>query len=323
MGVPRRLKIIEKPEIILEKVPFIEYDKGRTNTSEQETKQRKDIMDQSKRKTVALNAAKARLLAVQMVHDAASGHPGGSLSCLDVLATLYFDVMNVDVNDPRKADRDRFVMSKGHCSPALYPVLALKGFFPVEELKMFRRVEGHMSGHVEMNHVKGVDMSTGSLGQGISVAVGMALAGKVKNQDYRVYSVLGDGEIAEGQCWEAFMSAAKYKLDNLCACIDVNGLQIDGRTCDVMPSEPLDKKLEAFGWHVIKIDGHDYDAIDAAYAEAAATKGQPTMILAQTVKGKGVSFMENDAGWHGKAPNDEQFAQAKAELEAKIKELEG
>ena len=280
-------------------------------------------MDASKRKLLALNAAKARLLAVQMVHGAASGHPGGSLSCLDVLTTLYFDVMNVDVNDPRKDDRDRFVMSKGHCSPAVYPVLALKGFFPVEDLKMFRRIDGHMSGHVEMNHVKGVDMSTGSLGQGISVAVGMALTGKVANKDYRVYSILGDGEIAEGQVWEAFMSAAKYKLDNLCACIDVNGLQIDGRTGDVMPSEPLDKKLEAFGWHVIKIDGHDFDAIEAAYAEAAATKGQPTMILAKTIKGKGVSFMEDNAGWHGKAPNDEQMAQAKAELEAVIKELEG
>ena len=280
-------------------------------------------MDASKRKLLALNAAKARLLAVQMVHGAASGHPGGSLSCLDVLTTLYFDVMNVDVNDPRKEDRDRFVMSKGHCSPAVYPVLALKGFFPVEELKMFRRIDGHMSGHVEMNHVKGVDMSTGSLGQGISVAVGMALAGKQNKKDYRVYSILGDGEIAEGQVWEAFMSAAKYNLDNLCACIDVNGLQIDGRTCDVMPSEPLDKKLEAFGWHVIKVDGHNYDEISAAYAEAAATKGKPTMILAKTVKGKGVSFMEDNAGWHGKAPNDEQMAQAKAELEAAIKELEG
>ena len=280
-------------------------------------------MDASKRKLLALNAAKARLLAVQMVHGAASGHPGGSLSCLDVLTTLYFDVMNVDVNDPRKDDRDRFVMSKGHCSPAVYPVLALKGFFPVEDLKMFRRIDGHMSGHVEMNHVKGVDMSTGSLGQGISVAVGMALAGKQNKKDYRVYSILGDGEIAEGQVWEAFMSAAKYGLDNLCACIDVNGLQIDGRTCDVMPSEPLDKKLEAFGWHVIKIDGHNYDEISAAYAEAAATKGKPTMILAKTVKGKGVSFMEDNAGWHGKAPNDEQMAQAKAELEAAIKELEG
>ena len=280
-------------------------------------------MDASKRKLLALNAAKARLLAVQMVHGAASGHPGGSLSCLDVLTTLYFDVMNVDVNDPRKDDRDRFVMSKGHCSPAVYPVLALKGFFPVEDLKMFRRIDGHMSGHVEMNHVKGVDMSTGSLGQGISVAVGMALAGKQNKKDYRVYSILGDGEIAEGQVWEAFMSAAKYGLDNLCACIDVNGLQIDGRTCDVMPSEPLDKKLEAFGWHVIKVDGHNYDEISAAYAEAAATKGKPTMILAKTVKGKGVSFMEDNAGWHGKAPNDEQMAQAKAELEAAIKELEG
>ena len=276
-----------------------------------------------KLKTLVCTAAKARLLAVQMVHDAASGHPGGSLSCMDVLTALYFDVMKVDPSDPRNPNRDRFVMSKGHCSPALYPVLALRGFFPVEELKMFRRIDGHMSGHVEMKHVKGVDMSTGSLGQGISVAVGMALAGKTQQQDYRVYSILGDGEIAEGECWEAFMSAAKYKLDNLCACIDVNGLQIDGRTCDVMPSEPLDKKLEAFGWHVIKINGHDYAQILAAYEEAKTVKGQPTMILAQTVKGKGVSFMENDAGWHGKAPNDEQFAQAKAELEAQIKELEG
>ena len=274
-------------------------------------------------KTLALNAAKARLLGVQMVHDAASGHPGGSLSCMDVLTALYFDVMNVDTANSKDPNRDRFVMSKGHCSPAVYPVLALRGFFPVEDLKMFRRVDGHMSGHVEMQHVNGVDMSTGSLGQGISTAVGMALAGKIKGQDYRVYSILGDGEIAEGQVWEAFMSAAKYKLDNLCACIDVNGLQIDGKTCDVMPSEPLDKKLEAFGWHVIKIDGHDYEAIEAAYAEAATVKGKPTMILAKTVKGKGVSFMEDNAGWHGKAPNDEQMAQAEAELTAAIKELEG
>ena len=282
-----------------------------------------DIMDQSKRNMLALNAAKARLTAVEMVHRAASGHPGGSLSCLDVLTTLYFDVMNVNVDDPRNPDRDRFVMSKGHCSPAVYAVLNLKGFMSDEDVKLFRSIDGHISGHVEMNHVKGVDMSTGSLGQGISVAVGMALAGKVANKNYRVYSILGDGEIAEGQVWEAFMSAAKYKLDNLCACIDVNGLQIDGRTCDVMPSEPLDKKLEAFGWHVIKIDGHDYEAIEAAYAEAATVKGKPTMILAKTVKGKGVSFMEDQAGWHGKAPNDEQMAQAKAELEAVIKELEG
>ena len=200
-------------------------------------------------------------------------------------------------------------------------MLALRGFFPEEDLRLFRSIEGHMSGHVEMHHVPGVDMSTGSLGQGISAAVGMALAGKINKKDYRVYAILGDGEIAEGQVWEAMLSAAKYKLDNLCACVDVNGLQIDGRTADVMPTEPLDKKFEAFGWHVIHVDGHDYAQIEKAYAEAAATKGQPTMILAKTVKGKGVSFMENNAGWHGKAPNDEQYAQAKAEAGGSETEL--
>jgi len=275
------------------------------------------------KKTLALNAAKARLLAVQMVYEAASGHPGGSLSCLDVLTALYYEEMNVDPADPRNPQRDRFVMSKGHCSPAVYPTLALRGFFPVEDLKMFRRIDGHMSGHVEMKHIPGVDMSTGSLGQGISAAVGMALAGKVAKKDYRVYAILGDGEIAEGQVWEAFLAANKYKLDNLCAIVDVNGLQIDGATKDVMPTEPLDDKFRAFGAHVITIDGHDFDAILAAFAEARATKGQPTVILAKTVKGKGVSYMENSAGWHGKAPNDEQFAQAKAELEAAIAALEG
>ena len=280
-------------------------------------------MEKLSTKQLALTAAKARLLGVTMVYDAASGHPGGSMSCMDVLTALYFNEMNVDPQDSKNPDRDRFVMSKGHCSPAVYPVLALRGFFPVEELKMFRRIDGHMSGHVEMKHVNGVDMSTGSLGQGISVAVGMALAGKVQNKDYRVYSILGDGEIAEGQVWEAFMSAAKYKLDNLCAVVDVNGLQIDGRTCDVMPTEPLDEKFAAFGAHVIKIDGHDFDAIQAAFAEARTVKGKPTVILAKTVKGKGVSFMEDNAGWHGKAPNAEQYATAKAELEAKIAELEG
>ncbi|MCI8844326.1 MAG: transketolase [Oscillospiraceae bacterium] len=273
-------------------------------------------------KSLAIHATKARMLAVQMVHDAASGHPGGSLSCLDVLTTLYFSVMKIDPSNPQDPSRDRFVMSKGHCSPALYPVLALRGFFPTEDLKLFRSIEGHMSGHVEMR-IPGVDMSTGSLGQGISTAVGMALGGKLNHKDYRVYAILGDGELAEGQVWEAMMSAAKYKLDNLCACVDVNGLQIDGRTADVMPTEPLDKKFEAFGWHVIQIDGHDYGAIEKAYAEAATVKGKPTMILAKTTKGKGVSFMEDQAGWHGKAPNDEQYAQAKSELEAKLKELEG
>ena len=242
-------------------------------------------MDNIKEKQLRLEAAKARLLCVQMVYEAASGHPGGSMSCLDVLTDLYFDVMKVDPKDPKNPDRDRFVMSKGHCSPALYPVLALRGFFPVEELHMFRRIDGHMSGHVEMKYVPGVDMSTGSLGQGISTAVGMALAGKQSGKNYRVYSILGDGEVAEGQVWEAMMAASKYHLDNL--------------------------------------DGHDFAQISAAFKEAAETKGQPTMILARTVKGKGVSFMENNAGWHGKAPNDEQWAQAKAELEAAIKELEG
>ena len=272
---------------------------------------------------LAIKANEARVLGLTMVHDAASGHPGGSMSCMDLVTALYFNVMHVDTQNPQDPDRDRFVMSKGHCSPALYPVLALRGFFPVDELHMFRRIDGHMSGHVEMHHVRGVDMSTGSLGQGVSAAVGMALGGKLNHKDYRVYAVMGDGELDEGQGWEAFMSAAKYKLDNLCVIVDVNGLQIDGATKDVMPLEPLDQKFAAFGFHVITINGHDFDQILSAYQEAAATKGQPTVILAKTVKGKGISFMENDAGWHGKAPNDQQLEQAVSELKAKIKELEG
>ena len=272
---------------------------------------------------LAIKANEARILGLTMVHDAASGHPGGSMSCMDLVTALYFNVMYVATPNPQHPDRHRFVMSKGHCSPALYPVLALRGFFPVDELHMFRRIDGHMSGHVEMHHVRGVDMSTGSLGQGVSAAVGMALGGKLNHKDYRVYAVMGDGELDEGQGWEAFMSAAKYKLDNLCVIVDVNGLQIDGATKDVMPLEPLDQKFAAFGFHVITINGHDFDQILSAYQQAAATKGQPTVILAKTVKGKGISFMENDAGWHGKAPNDEQLAQAVSELKAKIKELEG
>ena len=274
-------------------------------------------------KQLEIMATKARLLGLDAVHTAASGHIGGSLSAMDILTTLYFNVMQVDPANPQDPDRDRFVLSKGHCTPALYPVLSLRGFFPQEDLKLFRSIKGHYSGHPDMRHVKGVDMSTGSLGQGISAAVGMALAGKLAKKDYRVYALLGDGEIAEGQVWEAMMAANKYHLDNLCACVDVNGLQIDGETKDVMPTEPLDKKFESFGWHVIKCDGHDFNQIEAAYKEAEQTKGQPTMILAKTIKGKGVSFMENNAGWHGKAPNDEQWAQAKAGLEAKIKGLEG
>ena len=272
---------------------------------------------------LAIKANEARILGLTMVHDAASGHPGGSMSCLDLVTALYFNVMHVDTQNPQDPDRDRFVMSKGHCSPALYPVLALRGFFPVDDLHMFRRIDGHMSGHVEMHHVRGVDMSTGSLGQGVSAAVGMALGGKLNHKDYRVYAVMGDGELDEGQGWEAFMSAAKYKLDNLCVIVDVNGLQIDGATKDVMPLEPLDQKFAAFGFHVITINGHDFDQILSAYQQAAATKGQPTVILAKTVKGKGISFMENDAGWHGKAPNDQQLEQAVSELKAKIKELAG
>ena len=272
---------------------------------------------------LAIKANEARILGLTMVHDAASGHPGGSMSCMDLVTALYFNVMHVDTQNPQDPDRDRFVMSKGHCSPALHPVLALRGFFPVDELHMFRRIDGHMSGHVEMHHVRGVDMSTGSLGQGVSAAVGMALGGKLNHKDYRVYAVMGDGELDEGQGWEAFMSAAKYKLDNLCVIVDVNGLQIDGATKDVMPLEPLDQKFAAFGFHVITINGHDFDQILSAYQQAAATKGQPTVILAKTVKGKGISFMENDAGWHGKAPNDQQLEQAVSELKAKIKELEG
>lgn len=280
-------------------------------------------MEQNRANELAIIATKARLAGVKAVHDCASGHPGGSLSAMDILTVLYFETMNIDPEKPRDPDRDRFVLSKGHCTPALYPILALRGYFPVEELKMFRSVEGHMSGHAEMHHVKGVDMSTGSLGQGLSTAVGMALAAKIDNKDYRTYALMGDGEIAEGQIWEAGLAAAKYKLDNLCGIIDVNGLQIDGTTAEVMPTEPLDKKWEAFGWNVIKIDGHDYNEIEAAFEQAKTVKGKPTMILAKTIKGKGVSYMENAVGWHGKAPDDALFEQAKTELEAKLKELEG
>ena len=280
-------------------------------------------MEKLQGKQLAIMANRARLLALDAVHTASSGHIGGSLSIVDALTTLYFNVMNVDPAHPQAPDRDRFVLSKGHTTPALYSVLALRGFFPVEDIKLFRSIKGHYSGHPDMRHVRGVDMSTGSLGQGLSAAVGMALAGKLSKKSYRVYAACGDGEIAEGQIWEAAMSAAKYHLDNLCIMVDVNGLQIDGATADVMPSEPLDKKFEAFNWNVIHVDGHDYDALVKAFAEAETVKGKPTVLLLKTVKGKGVSFMEKNAGWHGKAPNDEQYEQAKAEVEAKLAELEG
>ncbi|MBR1496081.1 MAG: transketolase [Oscillospiraceae bacterium] len=233
-------------------------------------------------KELAITATKARLLILEGVHAAKAGHPGGSLSCVDALTTLYFDEMDVDPAAPRKAERDRFVLSKGHCAPALYAVLALRGFFPTEDMKLLRSIKAHYSGHPDMAHVPGVDMSTGSLGQGISAAVGMALAAKTTKAGWRTYAILGDGEIEEGQVWEAFMAAAKWKLDNLCAFIDVNGLQIDGATANVMPSEPLDKKMEAFNWNVLTVDGHDYEAIRAALKTVRETKGKPTVILMKT-----------------------------------------
>ena len=273
-------------------------------------------------KELELIAARGRCLGMQMVFRAASGHIGGSLSAMDILTELYFEQLRVDPERPQAPERDRFVMSKGHCTPALYSILALRGYYPEKQLELFRSIDGHMSGHPDMVHVPGVDMSTGSLGQGLSAAVGMALAGKMDGAGYRVCALMGDGEIEEGQIWEAAMSAAKYKLDNLCGIVDVNGLQIDGRTADVMPSEPLDAKFAAFGWNVIMADGHDFDSLRAAFAAAKAEKGRPSVILAKTVKGKGVSFMENDAGWHGKAPNAEQYEQAMAELNAAVAKLE-
>ena len=275
-------------------------------------------MENEKRKQLSNTATQARMLILDAVHTAKSGHPGGSLSIVDALTELYFDVMRVDPADSKNPDRDRFVMSKGHCSPALYAVLALRGFFPQSDMKKFRSIHHHMSGHVEMHYINGVDMSTGSLGQGLSAAVGMAIAGKLDGKDYRVYAAMGDGEIAEGQIWEAAMAAAHYKLDNLCGMVDVNGLQIDGPTEKVMSSSPLDEKFRSFGWHVIHVDGHDFESLSAAFAEAAATTGRPTMLLLHTVKGKGVSFMENQVGWPGKAPNAAEYEQAISELTARM-----
>ena len=254
---------------------------------------------------------------VTAVHSAKAGHPGGSLSAADIFTYLYFEEMNIDPKEPKKADRDRFVLSKGHTAPGLYSALANRGYFPVEDLKTLRHLGSYLQGHPCMQETPGVDMSSGSLGQGISAAVGMALAAKMDNKDYRTYTLLGDGEIQEGQVWEAAMFAGHRKLDNLVVIVDNNGLQIDGKIEDVCSPYPIDKKFEAFNFHVINIDGNDFDQIDAAFKEAKATKGMPTAIICKTVKGKGVSFMENNAGWHGKAPNDEEYAIAMADL-AKI-----
>ena len=252
---------------------------------------------------------------VTAVHSAKSGHPGGSLSAADIYTYLYFEEMNIDPKDPKKADRDRFVLSKGHTAPGCYSTLAHRGFFPVEDLTTLRKVGSYLQGHPDMKHIPGVDMSSGSLGQGISAAVGMAISAKLSNDDYRVYTLLGDGEIQEGQVWEASMLAGHRKLDNLVVIVDNNNLQIDGKITDVNSPYPIDKKFEAFNFHVINIDGNDFDQIEAAFKEARNTKGMPTAIIAKTIKGKGVSFMEDQAGWHGKAPNDEQYAQAMEELE--------
>ena len=263
---------------------------------------------------LAKTANEIRKGIVTAVHSAKAGHPGGSLSCADLMTFLYFEEMNIDPKDPKKADRDRFVLSKGHCAPALYSTLAQRGFFPVEDLTTLRKLGSHLQGHPCMQHTPGVDMSSGSLGQGISVAVGMALSAKLSNDSYRVYTLLGDGEIAEGQVWEAAMFAGHKKLDNLVVIVDNNGLQIDGKIEDVCNPYPIDKKFEAFNFHVINIDAHDFDQIRAAFAEAKETKGMPTAIIMKSVKGKGVSFMENQAGWHGKAPNDEQYEIAMEDL---------
>lgn len=252
---------------------------------------------------------------VTAVHSAKSGHPGGSLSSADIFTYLYFEEMNVDPANPKWEDRDRFVLSKGHVAPGLYSTLAEKGYFPKEDLKTLRHTGSYLQGHPDMKHIPGIDMSSGSLGQGVSVAVGMAAAGKYDKKDYRVYTLTGDGEIQEGQIWEAAMWAGHRKLDNLVVIVDNNNLQIDGSIEDVCSPYPIDKKFEAFNFHVINIDGNDFDQIRAAFKEARETKGMPTAIIAKTVKGKGVSFMENQASWHGTAPNDEQYAQAMADLE--------
>ena len=279
-------------------------------------------MDAVTKKQLQIKACTVRMGVIEGVFNAKSGHPGGSLSVVDILTYLYFDHMNVDPKNPKDENRDRFVLSKGHTAPALYAVLANKGFFPVSEIKNLRKPGAMLQGHPSMNRTPGVDMSTGSLGQGISTAVGMALAGKIDKKDYRGYTVLGDGEIEEGQVWEAAMFAAAKGLDNLCAVVDNNNLQIDGSIAEVNSPYPIPEKFRAFGWNVIEIYGHSFDEIDAAFKAAAEFKGKPTAIIAKTVKGKGVSFMEDQCSWHGTAPNAEQYEQAMNELKAQLAELE-
>ena len=278
-------------------------------------------MDGTTKKCLQVNACKIRKGIIEGVYNAKSGHPGGSLSIADLLTYLYFEKMNVNSSDPEDPDRDRFVLSKGHCAPALYAVLALKGYFSDKELKSLRHIGAMLQGHPCI-HTKGIDMSSGSLGQGISAACGMALAGKLDGKSYKVYTVLGDGEVEEGQVWEAAMFASHKNLDNLIAVVDNNGLQIDGPISEVCSPEPITDKFAAFGWHVITMDAHDFDSIEKAFAEAETISGKPVAIIQKSIKGKGVSFMENNVSWHGSAPNKEQYEQAMKELDAQLKELE-
>lgn len=279
-------------------------------------------MDAVIRKQLKIRACKARMGIIEGVFNAKSGHPGGSLSCVDILTYLYFDHMNIDPQDPKNEDRDRFVLSKGHAAPALYSVLALRGFFPIEELKTLRKSDSMLQGHPSVKYTPGVDMCTGSLGQGISAACGMALGAKLAGKDFRVFTVLGDGEIQEGQVWEAAMYASAKGLDNLVAVVDNNGLQIDGKIAEVNSPYPIAEKFKSFGWNVLEISAHSFDEIDAAFNAAAEFKGKPSVIVASSVKGKGVSFMEDQVGWHGTAPNAEQYEQAMSELNAALAELE-
>ena len=281
-------------------------------------------MTPEEKKALQAKAVSVREGVLTSTHGAKAGHPGGSLSAADMFTYLYFKELRIDPKNPQWADRDRFVLSKGHTAPGLYSTLAQRGFFPVEDLPTLRHIDSYLQGHPNMNTVPGVDMSTGSLGQGISAAAGMAKGAKFLQKDINVYTVLGDGELAEGQVWEATMFAAHYKLDNLCIIVDLNGLQIDGRTCDVMNTDPVDAKFASFGCDVVEIDGHDFDAIESAFERFRANHGtgKPTAILMRTVKGKGVSYMENQAGWHGKAPNDEEYAKGMAELAAARAALE-
>jgi len=266
----------------------------------------------------------ARIRGLEAIHCANSGHTGGAFSAMDILSVLFFETMNnIDPENPRDPDRDRFVMSKGHCTAAFYPILALRGFFPEEDLKTFRHIDSYLSGHAEMNHVPGVDMSAGSLGQGLSAAVGIALAGKLDQKEYKVYAMMGDGEIQEGQIWEAAMSAGKFKLDNLVGIVDYNGLQIDGTINEIMPLEPLANKWTSFGWETFTVDGHDYEKVAEVFEKAKTVKGKPVMVIAKTVKGKGVSFMENNVDWHGHPPDDEEFRLATDELKKTLQGLEG